>query len=76
MGGLQLFSGLAPERNTLQLPAYSRLDVRADCAFNGSGRRLVVFVDVANFLNRDDRVRAHQGVEGAGAVPVLPKTED
>ena len=50
--GRPLFSSLASDRNTLRLPAYSRLDVRADRAFNWSGRRLVLFVDVANVLNR------------------------
>ena len=48
--GQPLFLGLATERNTLRLPAYSRLDVRADRAFKWSGRRLVVFVDVANVV--------------------------
>ena len=52
--GRPLFYGLSPERNTLRLPAYSRLDVRADRAFTWSGRRLVVFVDVANVLNHNE----------------------
>ncbi len=46
--------GLATERNALRLPAYSRLDVRADRAFTWSSRRLVVFVDVANVLNHEN----------------------
>ena len=50
--GRPLFYGLSDERNGLRLPAYSRLDVRADRAFNWSGRRLVLFVDVANIANR------------------------
>ena len=50
--GQPLFLGLSTERNTLRLPPYSRLDVRADRAFTWSSRRLVVFVDVANVLNR------------------------
>ena len=49
--GQPVFLGLATERNTLRLPPYSRLDVRADRAFTWSGRRLVVFVEVANVLN-------------------------
>jgi hypothetical protein len=68
LGGRPLFYGLAPERNTLRLPAYSRLDVRADRAFNWSGRRLVVFVDVANVLNRTNLRNAGYSVDRAGRV--------
>ena len=63
-----LFFGLADERNTLRLPAYSRLDVRADRAFNWSGRRLVVFVDVANVLNHTNLRNASYFVDRAGRV--------
>jgi hypothetical protein len=66
--GQPLFVSLARERNTLRLPAYSRLDVRADRAFNWSGRRLVVFVDVANVLNRTNRRNASYFVDRAGRV--------
>ncbi len=63
-----LFYGLSSERNTLRLPAYSRLDVRADRAFTWSGRRLVVFVDVANVLNRTNLRNASYFVDRAGRV--------
>jgi hypothetical protein len=66
--GNPLFYGLAPQRNTLRLPAYSRLDVRADRAFNWSGRRLVVFVDVANVLNRTNVRNGSYFVDRAGRV--------
>ena len=66
--GRPLFYGLASERNTLRLPAYSRLDVRADRAFNWSRRRLVLFVDVANILNRTNLRNTHYGVDSAGRV--------
>jgi hypothetical protein len=66
--GRPLFYGLATERNTLRLPAYSRLDVRADRAFNWSGRRLVVFVDVANVLNRTNYRNASYFIDRAGRV--------
>ena len=56
------------ERNTLRLPAYSRLDVRADRAFNWSGRRLVLFVDVANVLNHTNLRNRHYFVDRAGRV--------
>ena len=52
-GGEQpLFFGLTDLRNTLRLPVYARLDVRADRAVSWSGRRVTLFVEVANVLNR------------------------
>ena len=66
--GRPLFYGLASERNTLRLPAYSRLDIRADRAFTWSGRRLVVFVDVANVLNQTNLRNAGYSVDRAGRV--------
>jgi hypothetical protein len=45
-------TGSPANATRLRLPAYSRFDVRADRAFNWSGRRLVLFVDVANIFNR------------------------
>jgi len=63
-----VFYGLVPERNTLRLPAYSRLDLRADRAFTWSGRRLVVFVDVANVLNHENLRNASYSVERTGRV--------
>jgi hypothetical protein len=66
--GHPVFFGMASERNTLRLPAYSRLDVRADRAFNWSGRRLVLFVDVANVLNRTNVRNASYAVDRAGRV--------
>ena len=66
--GRPLFFGLVGQRNTLRLPAYSRLDVRADRAFNWSGRRLVLFVDVANVLNRTNARNASYFVDRAGRV--------
>jgi hypothetical protein len=66
--GRPVFYGLAGERNTLRLPAYSRLDVRADRAFNWSGRRLVLFIDVANVLNHTNERNATYFVDRAGRV--------
>ena len=62
------FYGLSPERNTLRLPAYSRLDVRADRAFTWSGRRLVVFIDIANVLNHENLRNASYFADRAGRV--------
>ena len=66
--GHPLFFALTQERNTLRLPAYSRLDARADYAFNWWGRRLVLFVDVANVLNRANVRNANYFVDRAGRV--------
>jgi hypothetical protein len=63
-----LFYGLSQERNTLRLPAYSRLDLRADRAFNWSGRRLVLFVDVANIVNHTNFRNTDYFVDRAGRV--------
>ena len=66
--GQPLFYGLSRERNTLRLPAYSRLDVRADRAFNWSGRRMVLFVEVANVLDRSNLRNTNYSVDRAGRV--------
>jgi hypothetical protein len=39
-------------RNTARLPAYGRLDLRANRAFTWSRRRLTLFAEVINVLNR------------------------
>ena len=41
-------------RNTARLPAYSRLDLRVNRAFTWSRRRLTLFAEVINVLNRDN----------------------
>ena len=66
--GQPLFYGLSSERNTLRLPAYSRLDIRADRAFNWSSRRMVLFVDVANIFNRTNVRNTPYFVDRAGRV--------
>lgn len=40
------------ERNRVRLPAYARLDVRAERTFDVGKRRIAVFVDALNVLNR------------------------
>jgi hypothetical protein len=40
------------ERNRVRLPAYARLDVRADREFEGFGHRVTVFGEMLNLLNR------------------------
>ena len=44
-------------RNEVRLPLYARLDVRANRVFNYQKRRLTLFVEVMNVLNREN-VRA------------------
>lgn len=41
-------------RNTARLPVYGRLDLRANRAFNWSRRRLTLFAEIINVLNRDN----------------------
>ena len=41
-------------RNTARLPVYSRLDLRANRVFNWSRRRLTLFAEIINLLNRDN----------------------
>lgn len=43
---------LSDVRNTDRLPVYGRLDLRANRAFNWSRRRLTLFAEVINVLNR------------------------
>ena len=45
---------VADVRNTARLPVYSRLDLRANRAFNWSHRRLTLFAEIINLLNRDN----------------------
>ncbi|HSC29166.1 MAG TPA: TonB-dependent receptor, partial [Vicinamibacterales bacterium] len=41
-------------RNTVRLPTYARLDLRADRTFNFTRRRLTLFVEVLNALGRSN----------------------
>ena len=41
-------------RNAERLPVYARVDVRANRTFNWSRRRLTLFAEVINLLNRDN----------------------
>ena len=49
-------------RNTTRLPLYSRLDLRVNRTFNWSRRRLTLFAEVINVLNRDNVRFAPPGV--------------
>lgn len=79
-GGQPLFYGLTTARNTLRLPAYARLDIRADRNFTVGGKRVTVFAEVANALNRRNVRNVPYGVDRRGFVmgptdsllPILP----
>jgi hypothetical protein len=45
---------ITADRNTLRLPTYSRVDVRANRTFNWARKRLTLFAEVINLLNRDN----------------------
>jgi hypothetical protein len=45
---------LGSARNTLRVPVYSRLDIRANRTFNWENKRMTLFVEVLNALGRDN----------------------
>ena len=45
---------LSETRNEMRLPAYARIDLRANRTFNWSRSRLTLFAEVINVLNRDN----------------------
>lgn len=45
---------LGPERNTLRVPAYARLDLRAGRRFAIAGRRVTLFAEVINALDHEN----------------------
>ncbi|HEV8630743.1 MAG TPA: carboxypeptidase-like regulatory domain-containing protein [Thermoanaerobaculia bacterium] len=48
----RLFVG--SQRNSVRVPAYSRLDLRADRTYRWGRHRLTLFAEVANLLNREN----------------------
>lgn len=68
-GGMRpLFLALVGQRNTLRLPAYARFDVRADRAMTIAGRRVTLFAEVANALNRRNERNVPYSVQPNGRV--------
>ena len=45
---------VSDSRNDVRLPIYARLDLRANRTFNWSRKRLTLFAEVINVLNRDN----------------------
>lgn len=79
-GGPALFLTVSDARNTLRLPAYARVDLRADRTLTVAGRRVTVFLEVANALNRRNLRNVPYGIDRTGRVfgatdsllPVVP----
>ena len=59
--GDSLFVGA--DRNRVRLPAYSRLDLHAQRGFDYAGKRLTLFVDVLNVLDRRNLGRAQGSID-------------
>jgi hypothetical protein len=68
------------DRNAVRLPAYARLDLRADRSFTYDHRRLTLFLEVINVSNRSNLAPANGVVSTMGQAfnftepmfPVLP----
>jgi hypothetical protein len=67
-GDRPVFYGLTGVRNTLRLPVYARLDVRADRVVTWFNRRVTVFVEVANALNRENQRNVPYSVDRNGRI--------
>lgn len=67
-GEIPVVYGLSTSRNTLRLPAYARLDIRADRTVTWLGRRVTIFGEVANVLDRQNVRNVPYGIDRAGHV--------
>jgi hypothetical protein len=71
---------LAPTRNGLRLPTYARLDLRVNRTYDFTKRRLTLFAEVINVLNRENVGRTDGAIRRDGSVtgfvetlfPILP----
>jgi hypothetical protein len=59
-------------RNTLRLPTYSRVDVRANRTFNWARKRLTLFAEVINLMNRDNVRFNPPGVNNGNRTGIEP----
>ena len=57
-------------RNEMRLPGYSRVDLRANRTFNWSRKRLTLFAEIINVLNRDNVRFSPAEPERVGRTPV------
>jgi hypothetical protein len=62
---------LGPYRNVARLPAYSRLDARVQQSFIRGQKRLTVFAEAVNLLNRDNFGPGSPG-RAESLFPVIP----
>jgi len=67
-GASPIFVTLGDQRNVLRLPAYARLDARFDRTFMWQRRRLTLFVEVANVLNRTNLRNVPYGIDRNGGI--------
>ena len=70
--GEKLFAGT--QRNAVRLPPYARLDVRAERTFEIVARRVTLFFEVVNVLNRNNLGVAH-GIIRPGTREALGLTQ-
>jgi len=54
---------LSVMRNELRVPPYSRLDMRVNRTFTWAAKRLTLFVEVLNVLNRGNVRQASVGID-------------
>jgi len=79
-GGTPLFFQFSDRRNPLRLPPYARLDLRADRTVTWRRRRVTLFAEIANALNRQNLRNVPYDVDRTGRVlggtdslmPILP----
>jgi hypothetical protein len=63
-GQTQALYYLSARRNTLRVPVYSRLDVRANRTFSWRTTRLTLFAEVLNLYARDNVRASRPGING------------
>jgi hypothetical protein len=61
-------------RNTVRLPAYARLDLRANRTFTYAKRRLTLFMEVVNALNRTNCAPAFGTIRPSGQASYFTQT--
>jgi outer membrane receptor for ferrienterochelin and colicin len=67
-GARPLVYGVTDVRNTLRLPAYARLDIRADRTLSWGPRRVTLFAEVVNVLNRRNERNVPYSVDRNGRI--------
>jgi hypothetical protein len=65
---------LADTRNERRLPTYARLDLRVNRTYDFTRRRLTLFAEVLNVLNRENLGRTDGTVRANGTVAGFVET--